>query len=136
MLTPKRLKYRKQFSPQRGGGVAYRGNTLVFGDYGLRALESGNLSSKQIEAARRAITHSIRRGGRVWIRVFPDRPITKKPPETRMGGGKGDVFEYVAPVKIGRVVFEMGGISEEVAREALRLASHKLSVRSIFVKRD
>lgn len=135
MLTPKRLKYRKYFSPQRGGGVAYRGNSLAFGEFGLRAYESGNLSSKQIEAARRAITHFIRRGGRVWIRVFPDRPITKKPPETRMGGGKGDVFEYVAPVKVGKIIFEMSGIPEEVAREALRLATHKLPIKSVFVKK-
>lgn len=136
MLTPRRSKYRKQFSPQRGGGVAYRGSSFAFGEYGLKTFESGNISSKQIEAARRAITHSIRRGGRVWIRIFPDRPITKKPPETRMGGGKGDLFEYVAPVKEGRILFEMGGVTEDVAREALRLASHKLPVKSRFVKRE
>lgn len=136
MLMPKRLKYRKQFRPKTKGGIALRGGTLAFGEFGLRAEEAGNLSSKQIEAARRAMTHFIKRGGRVWIRIFPDRPMTKKPPETRMGGGKGDVFEYVAEVKLGRVLFEMGGVIEEVAREALRLASHKLPLKSSFVKRQ
>lgn len=134
MLTPSRTKYRKQFKPQMGG-VAYKGNKLEFGDYGLRAETTGNLSSKQIEAARRAISRAMKRGGKLWIRIFPDRPITKKPPETRMGGGKGDLHEYVAPIKIGRVLFEMGGVSEEVAREALRLAGHKLSVKATFISR-
>jgi len=134
MLTPRRLKHRKQFKPKQSG-VSIKGNSVAFGDFGLRAEGNGNLSSRQIEAARRSITHFIKRGGRVWIRIFPDRPITKKPPETRMGGGKGDVAEYVAPVKLGRVIFEMGGITENVAREALRLASHKLPIKTSFVKR-
>jgi large subunit ribosomal protein L16 len=135
MLTPRRTKYRKQFKP-KPRGTASAGTTLSFGEYGLRVQEPGNLSSKQIEAARRAVTHHIKRGGRLWIRIFPDRPITKKPPETRMGGGKGDIYEYVAPVKSGRIILEMSGITESVAREALRLAGHKLSVKSVFVKRE
>lgn len=134
MLTPKRLKYRRQFSPKIGK-VSFRGNVLSFGEYGLRAEQAGFLSSKQIEAARRAITHYIKRGGRVWIRVFPDRPITKKPPETRMGGGKGELYEYVVPIGVGRVIFEMGGVPEEIARQALKLAAYKLSVKSSFLKK-
>ena len=135
MLTPKRTKYRKQFKPKVQGKIAYTGNRLSFGEFGLRARGSGNISSRQIEAARKAITHFTKRGGRIWIRIFPDRPLTRKPPETRMGGGKGDIHEYVAPVKMGRVLFEMGGIPENVAREALRLASHKLPIKSIFIKK-
>lgn len=135
MLTPKRTKYRKQFKPKVQGLIAYTGNTIAFGEFGLRAQGSGNVSSRQIEAARKAITHFTKRGGRVWIRIFPDRPITRKPPETRMGGGKGDIYEYVAPVKMGRIIFEMGGVVENIAREALRLASHKLPLKSTFVKR-
>lgn len=134
MLAPKRLKYRKQFSP-RNVGVSLRGNNLAFGDFGLRVEENGRLSSRQIEAARRAITHFIKRGGRVWVRVFPDRPITKKPPETRMGGGKGDFHEFVAAVKTGKIIFEMGGIPKETAKEALRLASHKLPIKSSFINK-
>lgn len=136
MLTPKRTKYRKQFKPKVQGQIALRGNRLSFGEFGLRARGSGNISSRQIEAARKAITHFTKRGGRIWIRIFPDRPITKKPPETRMGGGKGDIHEYVAPVKMGRVLFEMGGIPENVAKEALRLASHKLPIKSVFIKKE
>ena len=135
MLTPKRTKYRKQFKPKVQGKIAYTGNRLSFGEFGLRARGSGNISSRQIEAARKAITHFTKRGGRIWIRIFPDRPLTRKPPETRMGGGKGDIHEYVAPVKMGRVLFEMGGIPENVAREALRLASHKLPIKSAFIKK-
>ncbi|EKD85647.1 MAG: hypothetical protein ACD_37C00665G0003 [uncultured bacterium] len=136
MLTPKRTKYRRQFKPKVQGQVAYSGNKISFGEFGLRAVGSGNISSRQIEAARKSITHFTKRGGRLWIRIFPDRPITKKPPETRMGGGKGDIHEYVAPVKIGKIIFEMGGVSESIAKEALRLASHKLPLRSIFVKKE
>lgn len=135
MLTPRRTKYRKQFKPKVQGGVAYKGSRVSFGEFGLRAEAAGNISARQIEAARKAITHFTKRGGRIWIRIFPDRPITKKPPETRMGGGKGDIFQYVAPVKLGRVMFEMGGITEEVAREALRLASHKLPLKTSFIKK-
>ena len=136
MLTPRRTKYRKQFKPKVKGKLAYLGSTVAFGEFGLRAEESGNISSRQIEAARKSITHFTKRGGRIWIRMFPDRPITRKPPETRMGGGKGDIHEYVAPIKLGRVLFEMAGVPEEVAKEALRLASYKLPVKSRFVKRD
>lgn len=135
MLQPKRTKYRKQFRPKTKPGLAILGNNIAFGEFGLVAETSGNISSRQIEAARRAITHFIKRGGRVWIRIFPDRPVTKKPPETRMGGGKGDIHEYVAPVYTGRVIFEMGGIPESVAKEALRLASHKLPIKSSFVRK-
>ena len=136
MLTPRRTKYRKQFKPKVDGKLSLKGNTVSFGEFGLRAEETGNVSSRQIEAARKAITHFTKRGGRVWIRIFPDRPLTKKPPETRMGGGKGDIHEYVAPVKIGRVMFEMGGITEDIAKEALRLASHKLPLKSMFIKKE
>ena len=136
MLMPRRLKYRKQFRPNKAAyGVALRGNTLSFGDYGLRSEEIGNISSRQIEAARKAITHFIKRGGKVWIRIFPDKPITKKPPETRMGGGKGDLHEYVVVVKTGSVLFEMAGVPEAIVKGALRLASHKLPVKSSFLKR-
>jgi large subunit ribosomal protein L16 len=134
MLTPKKVKYRKQF---RGSltGVAHKGTRVSFGDYGLISEGTGWVTARQIEAARRAITHYTQRGGRVWIRIFPDKPITKKPPEVRMGSGKGDVEEYVAPVKKGRMLFEMAGIPKEVAHEALRLASHKLGVKTRIVDR-
>lgn len=134
MLTPKRQKYRKM---QRGSlrGVATRGTKLSFGDYGLQTQDIGFISSRQIEAARRAISNYTQRGGRIWIRIFPDKPITKKPAEVRMGGGKGDIQEYVAPVRPGRIMFEMAGVSPEIAKEALRLAAHKLSVKTkILVK--
>ncbi len=114
-------------------GRATRGLKLSFGDYGLITEDLGWISSKQIEAARRAIAHYTQRGGRIWIRIFPDKPISKKPSEVRMGGGKGDVSEYVAPVKPGRMLFEMSGVTSEIAREALRLASHKLPVKTKIV---
>lgn len=132
MLVPKRVKYRKMMRGTRTGN-AYRGTEITFGDYGLQSLEAGWVSARQIEAARRAITHYIARGGKVWIKIFPDKPITKKPPETRMGSGKGDVHEYVAVVKPGRMLFEMGGISQDVAKAALRLAAFKLPVKTRFV---
>lgn len=135
MLTPKRAKYRKQFRGSRRG-VATRGVDVSFGEFGLRAMSNGWVSSRQIEAARRALTHYIKRGGRVWIRIFPDKPITKKPPETRMGSGKGDVFEYVAVVRAGRVLFEMSGVDAVMAKEAMRLASAKLPVKSKFVTKE
>ena len=134
MLVPRRAKYRKQ---QRGRlkGNAYRGTRISFGEFGLLSEDAGWISSREIEAARRAITHYTQRGGRVWIRIFPDKPITKKPAETRMGSGKGDVFEFVAPVKPGRMLFEMGGVTQDIAFSALRLASHKLHVKTrIMVK--
>ncbi len=134
MLAPKRAKHRKQFRGKMRG-KSIRGSVLSFGDFGLKAIEAGWVSSRQIEAARRALTHSIRRGGRVWIRIFPDKPVTKKPPETRMGSGKGDVAEYVCVVRPGRVLFEMSGVTREAAVEALRLAGVKLPVRAKFLSK-
>jgi large subunit ribosomal protein L16 len=134
MLMPKRVKYRKQMRG-RMTGKAYRGGTVEFGEYGLQALEPIWLTSRQIEAARRTMVRYVRRRGQVWIRVFPDKPFTKKAAETRMGKGKGSVEYWVAVVKPGRILFEMGGISEEEAREALRLAGHKLPIKTKFVKR-
>lgn len=135
MLAPKRAKYRKTFRGKRRG-LSFRGSTLAFGEYGLKATESGWVSSRQIEAARRALTHTIRRGGRVWIRIFPDKPITKKPPETRMGSGKGDVAEYVCVVKPGRVLFEMAGVDRSLAEEAMRLAGVKLPIKAKFIAKE
>jgi large subunit ribosomal protein L16 len=134
MLMPRKTKYRKQM---RGSmkGKATRGLTLSFGDYGLLTLETAWISAKQIEAARRAIAHYTQRGGRIWIRIFPDKPVSKKPPEVRMGGGKGDLHQYVAPVKPGRIIVEMSGVTIEVAREALRLASYKLPVKTRFISK-
>ena len=135
MLMPKRVKYRKM---QRGRmkGLAHRGSTIAFGSYGLQALEPHMLTSRQIEAARRAIVRYIRRGGKLWIRVVPDKPITQRAAETRMGSGKGSVDHWVAVVKPGRILFEMAGVREEQAREALRLASHKLPLKTQFVARE
>jgi len=132
MLTPKRQKYRKQ---QRGSmkGNATRGTKITFGDFALQATQIGWITSRQIESARRAISNYTQRGGRTYITIFPDKPITKKPPEVRMGGGKGDIEAYVAPVKPGRIMFEMAGVTVEVAKEALRLAAHKLPVKSRFI---
>ncbi len=135
MLQPKRVKYRKTHKGHRRG-KAQSGNTVIFGDFGLQALESAWITNRQIEAARRAITHYVRRGANVWIRIFPDKPVTKKPAETRMGGGKGSPDHWVAVVKLGRMLFEMGGVSEEVARGAMRLASHKLPINTKFVIRE
>ena len=134
MLQPKRTKYRKV---QRGKlrGKAQRGSTLAFGEYGLQSVDHGKLTARQIEAARIAMTRHAKRGGKVWIRVFPDKPMTKRPPETRMGKGKGNPEYWVAPVKPGRILYEMGGVTPELAREALRLAAHKLSVRTRVVER-
>lgn len=135
MLLPKRTKFRKQHRGRRAG-KATRGNTVSFGDYGLMALESGWVTSRQIEAARIAMTRHIKRGGKVWIRIFPDKPITKKPLETRMGKGKGPVEAWVAVIKPGRVMFEMNGVPNEVAKEAMRLAMHKLPIRCRFISKD
>ncbi len=134
MLQPKKVKYRKQMKG-RMKGKAHRGGTLAFGDFGLQALASHRLTARQIEAARIAMTRHVKRGGKVWIRVFPDKPITKKPAETRMGKGKGSPEEWVAVVKAGRMLYEMEGVSVEIAREAMRLAAHKLPVRTRFVHR-
>ncbi len=135
MLMPKRVKYRRV---QRGRlkGKATRGNTLAYGDFGLVAAEPAWITSNQIEAARIAMTRYIRRGGKVWIKIFPDKPITEKPAETRMGSGKGSPEYWVAVVKPGRIMFEMNGVSEEVAREAMRLASHKLPIKTKFIARN
>ncbi|CAG7585956.1 50S ribosomal protein L16 [Peptoniphilus senegalensis] len=135
MLMPKRVKYRKVHRG-RMKGKAMRGNELAYGEYGIKALEPCWITSNQIEAARRAMTRYIRRGGNIWIKIFPDKPVTEKPAETRMGSGKGAPEYWVAVVKPGRILFEMGGVSEEVAREAMRLASMKLPIRTKFVMRD
>ena len=135
MLMPKRVK-RRRVHRGRMTGVATRGNTLAYGDYGLVATEPCWIKSNQIEAARIAMTRYIKRGGQVWIKIFPDKPVTKKPAETRMGSGKGSPEFWVAVVKPGRILFEMNGVSEEVAREALRLASHKLPCKTKFIKRE
>ena len=135
MLLPKRVKYRRVHRG-RMKGVATRGNTVTYGDYGLVATEPSWITSNQIEAARIAMTRYTKRGGKVWIKIFPDKPVTQKPAETRMGSGKGSPEYWVAVVKPGRVMFEIAGISEEVAREALRLASHKLPCKTKFVKRE
>ena len=135
MLMPKRVKRRRVFRG-RMKGSAHRGNTVTYGEYGLVALEPAWVTSNQIEAARVAMTRYIKRGGQVWIKIFPDKPVTAKPAETRMGSGKGAPEYWVAVVKPGRVLFEMKGVSEEVAREALRLASHKLPIKTKFIKRE
>jgi large subunit ribosomal protein L16 len=134
MLMPKKVKYRKQ---QRGsmGGKAWRGGSLAFGDYGLKVVEPGWITDRQIEASRVAMTRFVKRGGKVWIRIFPDKPVTKKPAETRMGKGKGAPDHWVAVVKPGRVLFEMEGVNEATAREAMDLAAHKLPLKTLFVAR-
>ena len=134
MLQPKRVKYRKGHKGNRRG-AAHSGNAVAFGDYGLQALEPVWLTARQIEAARRAITHHVKRGGNVWIRIFPDKPITKKAAETRMGSGKGAPDHWVAVVRPGRVMFEMAGVTEQIAKEAMRLAAHKLPIETKFVAR-
>lgn len=134
MLVPKRAKFRKQFRGKMRG-MSLRAAKIDFGEYGLKAKTGGWLTSRQIEAARRALTHFTQKGGRIWIRVFPDKPITKKPAETRMGGGKGDVVDYVAPVRPGRILFEIGGIPRDLAKEAMRLASAKIPLRTEFLEK-
>jgi large subunit ribosomal protein L16 len=134
MLSPKKVKYRKQ-QKGRMRGLAYRGADLNFGEFGLQAIECGKISAKQIEAARIAMTRHVKRGGRIWIRIFPDKPITKKPAEVRMGKGKGAPEGWVAVVRPGRILYEMQGVPRDMAQEALRLASHKLSVKTKFVER-
>src|SRR3989344_5909211 len=135
MLVPKRAKFRKQF---RGDmrGKAIRGSVVNFGKFGLKAQSPGWVSSRQIEAARRVMTHYTQKGGRVWIRIFPDKPITDKPPEVRMGGGKGDVVDYVFPVKPGRILYEIGGIPQSMAVEAMKSVSGKLPVKTRFARKD
>lgn len=135
MLMPKRVKHRKVFRG-RMKGKATRGNSVTYGEYGLMALQPSWVTSNQIEAARIAMTRYIRRGGQVWIKIFPDKPVTKKPAETRMGSGKGSPEYWVAVVKPGRVMFEIAGVTEDIAREALRLAANKLPIKCKFVKRE
>ncbi|MEK7616733.1 MAG: 50S ribosomal protein L16 [Patescibacteria group bacterium] len=135
LLQPKRSKHRKTFRGKRGG-VATRGNSLAFGSFGLKAMQDGWLSSRQLEAARRAMAHYTQRGGRIWIRVFPDKPVTKHPAESRMGSGKGDVEGFVAVVKPGQLIFEMGAVTEEIAQEALRLAAHKLPLNTKIIVKE
>jgi large subunit ribosomal protein L16 len=134
MLEPKKVKYRKQQKGRRAG-MALRGSTLAFGDYGLKSLGRGWLSAREIEAARIALTRYLKRGGKIWIRIFPDKPLTKKPAETRMGKGKGALEAWVAVIKPGRILFEMEGVERDLAREAFRLASHKLSLPTLMVER-
>ena len=134
MLQPKRTKFRKQFKG-RNRGLAQRGNSVAFGEYGLKTLERGQLTAREIESARRAMTRYVKRGGNIWIRIFPDKPITKKPLEVRQGKGKGNVEYWVAQVQPGRMLYEIAGVTEEVAREAFTLASAKLSVKTTVIKR-
>ena len=135
MLQPKKVKHRKQHKG-RMKGKAHRGSSLTFGDYGLQAVECSRVTARQIEAARIAMTRHMKRGGKVWIRIFPDKPITKKPAETRMGKGKGNPEEWVAVVKPGRILYEMEGVTDQLARDALRLAAHKLPLATRFVRRE
>ena len=135
MLSPRRTKFRKQHRG-RMRGLAYRGSTLNFGDYALQATEPSWITSRQIEAARRAMTRYIKRGGKIWIRIFPDKPVTMRPAETRMGSGKGSPEFWVAVVKPGRIMFEMSGVDESIAREAMRLAAQKLPIKTKFITRD
>lgn len=135
MLMPKRVKHRKQHRGDRAG-KAYRGAEVLYGEYGLQAMEPAWVTDRQIEAARIALTRYIKRGGKVWIKIFPDKPVTKKPAETRMGSGKGNPEYWVAVVKPGRIMFELAGVSEDVAREAMRLAAFKLPLKTRFVKRE
>jgi large subunit ribosomal protein L16 len=134
MLQPKRTKFRKMHKG-RNDGLAWNGNAVSFGEYGLKATSSGFITARQIESARRSISRYVKRGGKIWIRVFPDKPVTKKPIEVRMGSGKGNVEYWVAPIQPGRMLYEMEGVTEEIAREAFRLAAAKLSVKTTFVTR-
>lgn len=135
MLLPKRVKYRRQHRG-RMKGAAHKGNQLSYGEYGMQALECGWITSRQIEAARIAMTRYIKRGGNVWIKIFPHKPVTEKPAETRMGSGKGSPEYWVAVVKPGRIMFEIGGVSEELAKEAIRLAQHKLPIKTKFISKE
>ncbi|MCC6943278.1 MAG: 50S ribosomal protein L16 [Thermomicrobiales bacterium] len=135
MLMPKRTKYRKTFRPRKVRGLAQRGSSVAFGDYGLQALDNAWISARQIESGRRAITNYLKRGGKVWIRIFPDRAITQKPAETRMGSGKGAPEYWVAVIKPGRIIYEVSGVSEEAAEEALRRAAMKMPIKCKFVKK-
>jgi large subunit ribosomal protein L16 len=135
MMQPKRTRFRKQFKG-RNPGYANRGSTVAFGEYGLKATSRGRMTARELEAARRAVSRYVKRGGQIWIRVFPDVPVTQKPLEVRMGSGKGNVEYWIARVQPGKVLFEMEGVTEDIAREAFRLAAAKLSVSTMFVKRQ
>jgi large subunit ribosomal protein L16 len=135
MLAPKRVRHRKVQKGRRRG-LSYRGSDVSFGDFGIQALDSGRITARQIEAARIAMTRHVKRGGKVWIRIFPDKPVSKKPAETRMGKGKGAPDHWVAVIKPGRILYELDGVPEDIAREAIRLAGHKLPVKTRFVKRE
>ena len=135
MLVPRRVKFRKQHHPKRTG-AAKGGTKLAFGEFGIQAVEASYLTNRQIESARIAMTRHMQRGGKVWINIFPDKPVTQKPAETRMGSGKGNPEQWVAVVKPGRVLFELSGVTEDVAREAMRLAIHKLPMKARFIKRE
>jgi large subunit ribosomal protein L16 len=135
MMQPKRSRFRKQFKG-RNPGLAQRGSTVAFGEYGLKATSRGRMTARELEAARRAVSRYVKRGGQIWIRVFPDVPVTQKPLEVRMGSGKGNVEFWIARVQPGKVLFEMEGVTEDIAREAFRLAAAKLSVSTMFVKRQ
>ena len=135
MLQPRRVKYRKHHRGRRKG-ISVSGSTIAFGDFGLKAAVSAWITARQIEAARRAITHHVRRGGQIWIRIFPDKSVASRPAESRMGSGKGAVDHWIANVKPGRILFEIGGVPEDIAREALRLASHKLPITTKVIARD
>ncbi len=135
LLVPKRVKHRKAFKGKRAG-LATRGEIIEFGQFALKALDRGFVDSRQIEAARRAMAHYTQRGGRIWIRIFPDKPVTKHPAESRMGSGKGDVVGYVAVVKPGTILFEMGAVNEVVAKEAMRLAGHKIGIKTKFIVKE
>ncbi|OGG27294.1 50S ribosomal protein L16 [Candidatus Gottesmanbacteria bacterium RIFCSPLOWO2_01_FULL_39_12b] len=134
MLVPKRVKFKKQFRGKMGGNES-RGNKIVFGEYALQAQSRSWVTTRQIEAGRKVLTRYTQKGGRVWIRIFPDKPISDKPPEVRMGGGKGDVVDYVAVVRPGRIIYEMGGLAESLAHEAMQRAASKLSLKTKFLKR-
>lgn len=135
MLQPKKMKYRKMFKGKRAG-MSLRAHTVDFGEYGLKAVEHGWFTARQIEAARRTISHHTKRAGKMWIRIFPDKPVTQKPGNVKMGGGKGDIKEYVAVIRPGRVLFELGGVSEKVAREALEKAAYKIPMKTIVVTKE
>jgi large subunit ribosomal protein L16 len=135
MLAPRKLKYRKAFRGKRDG-LSFRGSTIAYGQFGIKSLDSGWITARQIEAARRAMTRYIKRGGQVWIRIFPDKPVTQLPAEVTMGGGKGAPSHFVAVVRPGRILFEMAGVDETVAKEAMRLAQHKLPVKTKFIAKE
>jgi large subunit ribosomal protein L16 len=135
MLMPRKVKFRKIQRGSKIGGLATRGNELSFGSFGLKSLEAGLISARQIEAARRAMTRYVQRGGKIWIRIFPDKPMTKKGDETPMGKGKGSVDHFVAKIRAGRILFEMEGVAEKVAQDAMRLAAYKLNVKTKFIKK-